>query len=310
MPKIKLTYPASASAKLLQYGDRYSEPSEPYTRNIHRPPETVSPVSYMTNDDGLMSAANGALSHYNLGDTNFQVGAEHIMPEQAALSRTDGLTATSAFYGSGIGQRSAGTYAEDWVTLSGASLRWYQPYATTLSLLHWDLFFSYNNWQGVFIDSANTISTIGRKTKMDLRCVLDGEYVDYTKRRLAENLFHPVAPGYQSNDDQVGPGTDFFDGTYPSSTDGVGGTRGGNPKYVFPEAHSATQLSLHYPTALSKGFHEIAVQVRVGRISGESVFVQNIGTEKRDNVVRGRGYFELTAKLCLGIRNARVISFL
>ena len=115
----------------------------------------------------------------------------------------------------------------------------------------------------------------------------------------------------------VGPGTDFFD-DYPTATAGTeafgtaieNGTKGGNPKYVFPEAHSATQLSLHYPTALSKGFHEIAVQVRVGGISGESVYVQNIGTESRDGHVRGRGYFELTAKLCLGIRNARVISFL
>jgi|TARA_R110000824_G_scaffold101193_6_gene240417 hypothetical protein len=308
MPKIKLTFPAGTGEKLLQYGDRYSDPNEPYTRNIHRPSHTVSPVGISKTDDGLMSAANGKLNHYNLGTTDFQVGAEHIMPEQAALSRTDGLTETSAFYGNGIGQRSTGTYTEDWVTLSGVSLRWYQPYATTLSLLHWDLFFSYNNWQGVFVDSRDVEGS--RKTKLDLRCVLDGEYVNYTKRRLAENLYHPVAPGYKSNNGAVGPGTDFFEGKYPDATDKSGGTKGGNPKYVFPEAHSATQLSLHHPTALSKGFHEIAVQVRVGSISGESVYVQNIGTESRDGNVRGRGYFELTAKLCLGIRNARVISFL
>jgi hypothetical protein len=309
MPKIKLANPLEQSyTKLLQYGDRFSTPNEPYTTNIHRTPDSVTPVSETTNQDGLMSAANGTLNHLNLGTDDFRISAEHIMPEQAMLSRTDGLTETSAFYGNGIGQRSTGTYSESWVTLSGTSLRWYQPYATTLSLMHWDLFFSYNNWQGVYKDSRGLeAENPSRKTKIDLRCILDGEYVPYSKRRLAENLFHPVAPGYQDSKGAVGPGTNAYDGDFVPLTKAQ---EGGNPKYIFPEAHSATQLSLHYPTALSKGFHEIAVQVRVGRIGGESVYVQNIGSESRDSDVRGRGYFELTAKLCLGIRNARVISFL
>ena len=306
MPKIKLNLPTQTGERILQHD--YSSPYESYTRNIHSSPDTVSAVSETTNRDGLMSAANGTLNHLNLGTDDFRVGANHIMPEQAMLSRTDGLTSTASFYGNGIGQRSAGTHSENWVTLSGTSLRWYQPYATTLSLMHWDLFFSYNNWQGNFKDSRDErIYAKGRKTRIDIRCVLDGEYVPYSQRRLAENMFHPVAPGYQDSKGVVGPGMDAYDGGFEDETKK---TEGGNPKYIFGEAHSATQLSLHYPSALSKGFHEIAVQARVGRIEGESVYVQNIGSESRDSNFRGRGYFELVAKLSLGIRNARVVSFL
>jgi len=43
---------------------------------------------------------------------------------------------------------------------------------------------------------------------------------------------------------------------------------------------------------------------------GEAVYVQNIGTEKRSYTFRGRGYFNLTGKISLGIRNARVLALL
>ena len=79
---------------------------------------------------------------------------------------------------------------------------------------------------------------------------------------------------------------------------------------MFPEAHTAIPVSWHYPQALTKGFHEISLAVRMERIDGEAVYVQNIGTERRSKRVKGRGFFELTAKISMGIRNARVISFL
>ena len=67
---------------------------------------------------------------------------------------------------------------------------------------------------------------------------------------------------------------------------------------------------MHHAAALSKGFHEINIQVRMFKIGGNAVYLQNIGDEQRTGPVKGRGYFELTAKVAMGIRNARVISFL
>tara|TARA_R100001443_G_scaffold19914_2_gene31745 strand:+ start:6375 stop:7310 length:936 start_codon:yes stop_codon:yes gene_type:complete len=311
MPKIKLDY----SSLTLDPYELLKSPKgssgdvrEPYTINIHRRPEQVKNVEPYTVGEGLMSVSNGSLDHYNLGTNDFRVRSEHIMPEQASMARMEAMKDTSAFYGNGIGQRGQGSQSEEWITLSGTSLRWYQPYDTTLSVMHWDVFSSFNNWHGEYVDSANTYQTGGRKTRVDFRCILDGAYVTNSKRRLAENMFHPAFPGYKRTVPELpGPGLDAYDGDYVTAVTAV---QGGGPKYVFPEAHSAVPLSLHYPEALSKGFHEISLQARVRRIPGEAVYVQNIGSGHRDHVVKGRGFFELTAKICLGIRNARVISFL
>ena len=311
MPKIKLDYSSLTSDpyELLKSPKGSSgDVREPYTINIHRRPEQVKNVEPYTVGEGLMSVSNGSLDHYNLGTNDFRVRSEHIMPEQASMARMEAMKDTSAFYGNGIGQRGQGSQSEEWITLSGTSLRWYQPYDTTLSVMHWDVFSSFNNWHGEYVDSANTYQTGGRKTRVDFRCILDGTYVTNSQRRLAENMFHPAFPGYKRTVPELpGPGLDAYNGDYVKAVTDV---QGGGPKYVFPEAHSAVPLSLHYPEALSKGFHEISLQARVRRIPGEAVYVQNIGSGHRDHVVKGRGFFELTAKICLGIRNARVISFL
>jgi hypothetical protein len=334
MPRIKLRdFPADG--KILERSSGPGSTNEAYVRNIHSDPYVIPataeeplgppgpgvggavpggasslPVDPVV-EIGLMSASNGSLGSANLGVDDFLVTSDHIMPEQAVLARMEGMRQSSVFYGNGIGQRADGVRSEAWVTVPGATLRWYQPYATTVSLMHWDMFFSFNNWRGVYADLANQLAENGRKTKIELRCLLDGEYISYSKRRLGENFFHPVSPGSIGSPDAIGPGTSAYgSGSSDPERDEEPHVRGGNPKYIFPEAHSAVPLSLHHAQALSKGFHEISMQVKLVQIPGEACYVQNIGDEKRTGLVKGRGYFELTAKISLGIRNARVISFL
>ena len=326
MPKIKLAE-FGADKTILSGSSGPGVIDDKYVRNIHLDPYSrplvtstiVSEIGGVSADgtalpteaivaDGLMSAANGRLSMGNLGRNNLLITSDHIMPEQAVLSRMEGLRETSVYFTIGIGVRAEGSSDDNWITIPGASLRWYQPYATTVSLMHWDVFFSYNNWRGVYRDVTNSTARRGRKTKIEFRCTLDGDYISYSKRRLGENFFHPVSPGAFQNDDAVGPGLDKYGDL--ELDEKTSQPIGGNPKYLFPEAHSAVPFSVHHAAALSKGFHEINIQVRMFQIGGNAVYLQNIGDEQRTGPVKGRGYFELTAKVAMGIRNARVISFL
>ena len=296
MPLITLAGLVAAGKPLLDTKN-VSQPDDSYTADLH----STRIYESLTGKSGLMSTANGNLDTDNFGRV-FRLGAEHIMPEQASLARKDYMLESSALYGNGIGARSA----PSWVTIGGTSIRWYQPYATTVSLLQWSLFVSHNNWQGAYRDASETKGH--HKTRIEIRCVLDGEYIENSNRRFGENMFHPVAPGYRQNDSGIGPGRDEYDGSYNEDIKVT--PFGGNPQYVWGEAHSAVPIDLHYPTALSKGFHEISVQCRMQSIGGEAVMVQNMGKNGRTNRFRGRGYFELTSKLCVGIRNARVLSLL
>jgi len=274
-----------------------SNPDDAYTASIHRGVPILA-----ASDDGLMSVSNGWLSASNLS-SGFRVGAEHIMPEQAVVARSETMSSTSTIYANGV---AVGGDEIHYFTLPGASLRWYQPYDVSFALMQWSLFTSFNCWRGVYKDKHNTKQQIN--TPIRLRCVLDGSAIEGTNRRIGQNMFHPVAPGHESVNEMIGPGTNFYDDYI--SRDRAPPYPGGNPQYVFTEAHSAVPFDMHHGAALSRGYHEISVQCAMQLAEGEAVYVQNIGTEKRSYTFRGRGYFNLTGKISLGIRNARVLALL
>jgi hypothetical protein len=227
---------------------------------------------------------------------------------------------------------------EQFFNLPGLSLRWYQPYDASAALLQWSFFVSFNSWIGRYKDAMGKKFKNGVYTTIRLRCVLDGEPLYHTERVLGENFFHPVSPGANnawsdSGDAGTlwGPGFDEYDeyGFYSERLSG------GNPRYVSPEAHSALHFDLHHligtgtdasgkyvsTATLAKGYHEIgvqcsidAMQTKYGEMSGP-VFLQNVGkataVDDSDSYeFKGRAHFNLTGKLSLGIRNARVMSFL
>ena len=299
MPIITLPPLPSTGQQLLNSG--HSNPFDAYTESIHRPLDPAAAT------EGLMSTANGRLTTDNLKD-GFSVTAHHIMPEQVAVSRSDFMTSTSTIYASGVGH--SDSIDEDdfeYFTLPGTSMRWYQPYDATWAIMQWSLFASFNCWRGKYKDAEGTIQRYGSNTPIALRCVVDGTPISGTDRWLGQNMFHPVSPGHEATNDMIGPGQDLYGGyagraaahPYP----------GGNPKYVFGEAHSAVHFDMHHGAALTKGYHEISVQCAMQLMPGASVYVQNIGTERR-SPFRGRGYFNLTGKISLGVRNARVLALL
>ena len=336
MPKVTLP-PLPTNGELLLTPSGVTEIGDPYV---------VSSYGRMgpNKDRGLMSTINGRLSVENLKD-NFELQAYHIQPEQAASARIESMQPTSTIYGNGVSNQVTGV---NYFTLPGCSLRWYQPYATSVSLIQWSFFLSYNCWRGLFRDKEGVIFNRGVSTPIFLRCRLDDSVVPSSTRRLGENMFHPVSPGARDREDHTGPGMNTFTSmklsalnktapgwelsdtqkeslrgfTRPAeSTELLERTpgsfiskysqsmRGGNPQYVPSEAHTGRHFDLHHQTSLSRGYHEISVEASIAEPESEGVYLQNLGRQQSTYAV-GRGYFELVGKLSLGIRNARVLNLL
>jgi len=303
-----------------------SNPSDAYTKSIYA-------NFYGEDRAGLMSTLNGRLDYGNL-PPEFQLRDFHIQPEQASLARMESMRETTTIYGDGVQGITASADDSSFFTIPGCSLRWYQPYATSVSLLQWSFFLSYNAWRGIFKDLAGTIHTQGVESPIKIRCRLDDNVVDGSTRHLGQNMFHPVSPGAVDRVGHVGPGIDSFGylkdraeelgigesgltklGDWPHETKRDGetspriGVRGGNPQYVGSEMHTATQFDLHHMTSISKGFHEISVECSIVLPESAGVYLQNVGRQDK-GAVTGRGYFHLIGKVSVGIRNARVLNLL
>jgi hypothetical protein len=261
--------------------------------------------------NGAMSVANGDLGKDNI--PSLTIDSEHVMKEEAALARRDMMLTPTTLYANGVGTASTKL---DWFTVPGCSVRWYQPYDTTWTLMQWSMFINYNAWRGRYKDRNSDKWNVA--PTLSIQATIDGTRINSTYRRLAPNLFHPVSPGRPSTGAQVGPGKDTW------TTTSMGGDEytGGNPKYVYPEPHSAMHWDLSYGQSLEKGYHEISIQAAMTRVNSEAVFVQTVGSTGLSGTVgstsadEGRakfkhgGFFHLTNKLSLGIRNARVLALL
>jgi hypothetical protein len=302
-------------------GQRLLDTKEFSNFNDSYPVSTYARLTSPDKDSGLMSSANGRLSSKNL-HPNFELGPEHIQPEQASLARIGSVLDTSTIYGNGVAETVAET---NYFTLPGCTVRWYQPFDTTVSLMQWSFFVSYNSWRGAYTDSEQEHHS-NINTPIYLRCKLDDEVIDGTTRLLGQNMFHPLSPGAPERPTESGPGNGAEQYYRKKTTSelvasmAVGGSfdplkrgdhslYGGNPQYVESEAHTASHFDLHHMTNLSKGYHEIYLECSISLPEGASVFLQNKGSRKQ-GFVHGRGYFNLVGKLSLGIRNARVLNLL
>ena len=259
----------------------FSSIDDPYTLSTYAHLGSMD----MGLDQGLMSTANGRLTQANLDD-NFQLKDYHIQPEQASLARSESMLSSATIYGNGIPDIKDAT---NYFTVPGCSVRWYQPYETSVSLLQWSFFLSWNCWRGIYKDMEGEIHTRGVETPIEVRCRLDNTVVPASTRTLGQNMFHPISPGAVNKSDQIGPGVEAYklmkitalnsDDISPTTEAALLGQilpelpsgseefsqdlRGGNPNYVTSEMHTATQFDLHHTTTLAKGYHEISVECLV-----------------------------------------------
>jgi hypothetical protein len=300
MPRITLPPLPTENQSLLQTTD-FSNINDPYTKSIYQRLDLADP------EEGLMSMANGRLTTPNLGD-NFKVRAEHVQREQAALAAVASMSDTSTIYANGVSgsQKKSETesFEDSFFVIPGCSFRWYQPYDTTISLLQWSFFASFNCWRGVYTDIASTAYRGGVNGPIKFRCVLNDSVIDASDRVLGQNMFHPVSPAAAPLSDIEGPGFDSYEDGSANKP-----LRGGNPRYVQTEAHSGVHFDFHHATSISKGYNEISVECAMLLPRSEAVYVQNVGAYNRGKF-KMRGYFNLTGKLSVGIRNARVLNLL
>ena len=308
-----------------------------YGHSIHRRWRPIDIGDYSDQGtQGIMGTANGFLDTLNLAP-HTKIRKNMIMPEQAALARMEGMRHSNTVYGNSSATTTK--FEEEFFNIPGLGLRWYQPYDASVALCQWSFFLSFNAWSGRYLDALGNKFNEGVYTTMTFRCTLDGTPLLHTQRTLGENFFHPVSPAAnnawvdEEETDQApwGPGLDQYD----EYSDVSKKLSGGNPRYVDTEAHSALHFDLHHligsgdstsgkyqsTTNLSEGYHEIGVQfaidanqTRTGFMSGP-VFTQNFGKTAAVDLtdtyeMKGRGHFNLTGKLSVGIRNARVVSFL
>ena len=257
-----------------------------HNNNIHSSDTSVR--------EGLMSTANGYLTTENLV-SGFTVRKHHVMQEQAALARMESMSPTNTIYADGVAEDAAKVAAEDqWFNLPGCSLTWYQPYDASVLLANWGFFTSHNRWGGIFKDRGGVTRTINPGVR--LRCVIDGEEIPATSRRLTKNHFHPISPGSAS---------------LPGAGD-LGGKEG-NPAFVDTEAHSALYWDMHYSskdTGTTAGYHEISVQCRMSIDASDTVKLKSAGSTAFGDKFEVIGYFKLFNHISLGIRNARVLTLL
>mgnify|MGYP003110675081 CR=1 FL=1 len=315
MPKIVL-FPLDSEQF---YETDYTEPLNAYPSNVY------SHWRSRTEGRGLYNTINGELDLDNL-ISNFSIGKQHVMPEQAALSRTESMRESCTIFGRSSDNSVKNSSEGDYFNVPGLSLRWYQPYDASAGIAQWSFFLSWNNWMARFRDMVYQNWGQGVFTELSFRCTLDGSVISGTNRRVGENFFHPVSPGGPNPFvDYDGPGMDVFAGADGKeyTEDGMD-MAAGNPRYCFPEAHSASHFDMHHQLQsgdLTKGYHEISVQCSIRTCKDANgdkpspVFLQNTGKEvvakdKHSQRYRLRGHFNLIGKVSFGMRNARVVSFL
>ena len=231
-----------------------------------------------SNNEGIMSTANGELDSANLSPT-FKVQPEHVHPEEATLMRQDSMRETIDCFQNAFARAPADTYYlhtapnSVWVPVPGCSLRFYQPYAASFGLLSWSFFVEgYIPITGTV--PATTWSTSSAPV-VGVAGFLDGSPIIHSRRNL--------------------PRTDAL------ITDS-------DPCLVDTSAESRACLwfdQCHLIESVSKGYHDFQLMLYMDIVDATAADVQferNVETLEVSSRIFQRASF--------GIRNAKVVTFL
>ena len=255
-------------------------PSYEYTNNTTLDPDEHNKNIYTTsNNEGIMSTANGELDSANL-DSTFTVQPEHIHPGQAFQSRQDSMRETVDCFQQAFARAPSDIYnlgdapASLWVPVPGCSLRFYQPYAASFGLLSWSFFVS--GYIPVTGDTSTGSWVTDTATVVGVALMLDGTILGHTKRNL------PRIDGIR---------------TQASINETLDSTSEARGAQWFDQCHLVESVS--------KGYHDVQLVMFMDIINDVAADVRFY--RNNDAVDASSRIFQ---RVSFGIRNAKVVTFL
>jgi hypothetical protein len=257
-------------------------PSYTYTDNTTLDVDGHNQNVYTTsNNEGLMSTANGELDSGNLAPT-FLVQAEHVHPEQSVVMRQESMRESIDCFQQAFARSPAGTYANIkvapaslWVPIPGCAIRFYQPYAASFGLLSWSFFTS------AYIPSVGTVSggsfTPSTATIAGVALMLDGTILEHTKRNLSR--VDGLDTGVSAN----------------QTLDGNGESRASK---WFDQSHLIESVS--------KGYHSCQLVLFMDIMSARA---RDIHLSRNNETIEDITC-QIFQRVSFGIRNVKVVTFL
>ena len=155
--------------------------SLPYT---YADGSVLVPVSHSANifsatgDEGLFSEPNGGLDHLNLA-VGFQIQPEHVWPGEAIRMVMEERLDSIDYLSDAFADSSSADSANAYITVAGASCRFFLPYQASVVLYQWPVFAHAFR----FRDGAGTGPAI------HIRVLVDGSVVTHTRRPMPETAF-------------------------------------------------------------------------------------------------------------------------
>ena len=279
------------------------------------------PEGHNSNIDNLQKGVNtGALDVTNMA-ADFKIEGGMIMREQSVFSRFGNCLDTSTYYGEGMGTESSvgrtrgkaqDTSLEDaenpesYSAMAGAGIRWYQPYAASVAIIQWSFFTSHNRWaitddhsnrtDNSDVTSLTAISAVTAAIDTPVGSILLGE----STRLMARNMHYPA-------------------GKKVASSLHVSQSKT-HKRYVNQEAHSALHYDQHVMIGsgksdadtkikyLKKGWYELRILAFMEQPTQYFKTHRNVHLRFANHFRKHSLIFN--DKLSVGIRNARVVTFL
>lgn len=153
---------------------------------------TLVPASHSANifsatgDEGLMSEPDGGLDHLNLA-AGFTVQPDHVWPGEVIRMTMESRLDSIDYMDDAFADSASSDAEEAYVTIAGASCRFFLPWAASAVLYQWTVFA--HGFR--FRDGAGTGPAI------HLRAVLNGSSITHTRRPLPETAFDDNSAGTQ-----------------------------------------------------------------------------------------------------------------
>lgn len=254
-------------------------PSYEYTNNTTLDPDEHNKNIYTTsNNEGIMSTANGELDSANLSPV-FTVQPEHIHPEETSILRQDSMQETVDCFQNAFARSPVDTYSLStaptslWVPVPGCSVRFYQPYAASYGLLSWSFFAS--GYIPVVGEVSGSTWTTQDAPVVGVAGFLDGSPILHSRRNL--------------------PRTDGF-------------VLNGSPSYADTSAESRASLwfdQCHLIESVSKGYHDFQLMLFMDIIDASA---SEVRFERNAESVDAA--CQIFQRVSFGIRNAKVVTFL